>query len=166
MRRSGGWVREKRIIISSFPQLIYSLFEFQAFQRRHYKEAFDSQETSNDTEIKQRLENVVSRLQTFLCKQVPVNSTGNADILSLWDKDGEHITSNLLNFEKIPSYADIGNDRNTSFGTLRDILLLFDSKDNWSLYCPDYGPFMASLRTLLKYFINVFHNYILQIINM
>ncbi|ETE69925.1 NKG2-D type II integral membrane protein, partial [Ophiophagus hannah] len=50
-----------------------------AFQRRQYKEAFDksvdSQETSNGTEIKHRLENVVSRLQTFLCKQVPVNST-------------------------------------------------------------------------------------------
>ncbi|XP_032095037.1 C-type lectin domain family 1 member B-like [Thamnophis elegans] len=46
-----------------------------AFQRRHYKQAFDSRETSNETEIKHRLENVVSRLQAFLCKQVPVNST-------------------------------------------------------------------------------------------
>ncbi|XP_070592797.1 killer cell lectin-like receptor subfamily B member 1B allele B [Erythrolamprus reginae] len=50
-----------------------------AFHRRQYKEAFDksvdSQETSNDTEIKPTLENVVSQLPTFLCKQVPVNST-------------------------------------------------------------------------------------------
>ncbi|XP_039197778.1 killer cell lectin-like receptor subfamily F member 1 isoform X1 [Crotalus tigris] len=50
-----------------------------AFQRRQYTEAFDisvdPQETSNGTEIKHRLDNVVSRLQTFLCKQVLVNST-------------------------------------------------------------------------------------------
>ncbi|XP_025029469.1 killer cell lectin-like receptor subfamily B member 1B allele B [Python bivittatus] len=50
-----------------------------AFQRRQYKDAFDksfdSQETTNGTETKHSLENVVSRLQTFSCKPVPVSST-------------------------------------------------------------------------------------------